>query len=184
MTKAQLRRQILRLRKALPPNEVRRLSAAVLSHLYASELYRNSHVVHTYVSVDNEVDTWPLIVRALKEGKQVVVPVVSGKGRLRHSVIDYISELVRGKWGLWEPRCFRDTDLAAVDLVLVPGVVFDRRGYRVGFGGGYYDRFLSQVSAPKVGLAFGFQVVSRIPEDPHDERVGYLATEDGIFEIN
>jgi len=174
--------RMLRLREALSPDEVRRLSDAVLSHLYASELYRDARTVHTYVSVDNEVDTWPLIVRALEEGKQVVVPVVSGKD-LKHSRIESPSELKRGKWSLWEPRCFRDTDLAAVDLVLVPGVAFDRRGYRIGFGGGYYDRFLSQVLAPKVGLAFEFQVVPRIPEDPHDERVGYLATESGIFEI-
>ena len=183
MTKARLRKRMLRLRRALPSDEVKRRSEAVLSHLLSHPIYKNSRTVHTYISVDEEVDTWPLISRALDDGKRVVVPVVSGDEDMVHCEVDSRSEFVKGRFGLWEPKHRREVDVKELDLVVVPGVAFDRRGYRLGFGRGYYDRFLSQVSAPKVGLAFDFQVVPCIPEDPHDERVDYLATEEGIFRI-
>ena len=182
MTKARLRRRMLRLRRALPSDEAKRRSKEVLSHLLSHPVYKNSRTVHTYISLDDEVDTWPLISRALDDGKRVVVPVVSGDDMV-HCEVDSSSEFVRGRFGLWEPKHRREVDVEELDLVIVPGVAFDRRGYRLGFGRGYYDRFLSQVSAPKVGLAFDFQVVPRIPEDPHDQRLDYLVTEEGIFRI-
>lgn len=182
MTKEQLRRRMLGLRRALPPDEVKRRSEAVLSHLLSHPIYRNSRTVHTYVSLEDEVDTWPLISGALEDGKRVVVPVVSDDDML-HCEVGPTSEFVRGRFGLWEPKRRREVEVEELDLVVVPGVAFDRRGYRLGFGRGYYDRFLSRASAPKVGLAFDFQVVPRIPDDPHDQRVDYLATEEGIFRI-
>ena len=104
MTKARLRKRMLRLRRALPSDEVKRRSEAVLSHLLSHPIYKNSRTVHTYISVDEEVDTWPLISRALDDGKRVVVPVVSGDEDMVHCEVDSRSEFVKGRFGLWEPK--------------------------------------------------------------------------------
>ncbi|CAN5841475.1 5-formyltetrahydrofolate cyclo-ligase [soil metagenome] len=156
-------------------------SAAIADRLGELPLWREARVVHTYVgAVQGEVATRGIVRRALAEGKTVACPRVRWRPRgLDSFVIGSLDELVESRRGLWEPDPARDDPIEspALDLVLVPGLAFDRRGWRVGFGAGLYDRFLSGVSAPRVALAFSLQLVDSLPVEPHDEPVDWIVTE-------
>lgn len=181
-SKARLRQECLERRLSIRPEQVAARSGAILQRLVALREYAEAELVHTYVaSVDNEVETDGLIRLALEEGKRVAVPVVEPGCRvLRHAEIRDLGELRTGHWGLRQPPAERARwleDAAAIDLVIVPGLAFDLRGHRLGFGGGYYDRFLSGVSATTVGLTFACLLLEAVPLDPWDVPVDLVVTE-------
>ena len=129
----------------------------------------------SFVSLPYEVDTWPLMQQMLEEGKRVVVPRVQKDELLVSEVRDPERELAPGAFRVWEPtpQAVRPIGLENVDVVLVPGLAFDRRGHRLGHGRGYFDRFLSRLPATTrtVGLCFDFQLLDRLPTSPHDQTV-------------
>ncbi|MDE2808071.1 MAG: 5-formyltetrahydrofolate cyclo-ligase, partial [Gemmatimonadota bacterium] len=144
-------------------------------------------LVHTYVSSkENEVDTRTLICTCLAQGKRVAVPVVMpGTKTLAHALIDGLDQLIVGPWGLAQPDPATATWLPAearIDLVVVPGLAFDRRGHRIGWGSGYYDRFLAQVQTVKIGLCYDELVLDRIPGEPHDVPVDMVVAETAIYQ--
>ena len=145
------------------------------------EVWRRAAVVHTYVgAVQGEVATRGIVQRALREGKTVVCPRVRWNPRgLDSFAVGSLDELVESSRGLWEPDPARalPVDDARLDLVLVPGIAFDPRGWRIGFGAGLYDRFLAGVDAPRVALAFSLQILDSLPVEPHDEPVDWIVTE-------
>lgn len=178
--KTEIRRRILERRRALPHEDMERRSAAIRSRLFELEEYRRARTIHCYVSVKGEVDTRQLIERALRSGKRVVVPVVDPERRtLLHSEIASLDELTTGSFGLLEPKQedLRSIRLPEIDLVIVPGVAFDAKGDRIGFGGGFYDHFLKDMRVPKISLAYEFQILERIPVSPHDVRMDKVVTE-------
>lgn len=167
---------------------MRVLSARIRGHLVGHPAWRSSRVLLGYASFRQEVDTFPLLAEALAEGKDLVLPRVDRRARrldlLR--VRDLGADLEPGYQGIPEPRPGRcpPAHPGAIDLVLVPGVVFDRRGFRLGYGAGYYDRLLpSLAGAVRVGLAFSLQVVDELPVLAHDLPVDVLVTEEGILEV-
>ncbi len=181
--KATLRRSMLELRRKLSEEEVHRKSGAIARGLAGTAEYRESRLIAFYVSFDNEVQTRQLIGEALREGKCAAIPFVRSpsEGLLLSEVRDLDGELTEGSYGILEPReeFIRLVPPERVDLLTVPGTAFDRRGYRLGFGKGYYDRLLKAMP-PKtvsVGLAYSFQVVARVPTEEGDEPVGRLITE-------
>jgi 5-formyltetrahydrofolate cyclo-ligase len=123
-----------------------------------------------------------MIEEMIEHGKRVVVPVTAARTRRLwlSEVRDPATDLARGAHGVWEPRpgAGRPVPLREVDLVLVPGVAFDRRGHRLGHGFGYFDRFLSRLpkTIPTVGLAFRFQLLDRLPVASHDHAVQTVLT--------
>ena len=154
--KAELRATLLEARGAIPPEKREALSAAICDRAAGLPAFRAADTVHVYVGVAGEVRTLPLLAAAWGASKRVA-----------------------GPRGLREPDP-ETTVLVppeAIDLVVVPGVGFDRRGGRLGFGGGYYDRFLSKTGALRLGLAFSLQIVDRIPQGPGDEPVHWIVTE-------
>ncbi len=137
-----------------------------------------------YVAIDGEVETRPLLAQALADGKQVAVPVTRPRGRrlLAIQIQDPHRDLrKKGPYGIPEPVKIsqREVSVKDLDLVIVPGVAFDRAGRRLGRGMGYFDRFLERVprSVPRVGLAFRFQVVRRLPWEGHDQPVSKVITD-------
>jgi len=132
--------------------------------------------VFCYVSLPYEVETWRLMARMLKLGKRVVVPRVHRTQLHLVALHDPAKELSPGAFGVWEPgRNARQTvNPNSLDLVLVPGLAFDRRGHRLGHGLGYFDRFLRRLPAttPTIGLCYDFQLQDRLPTRPHDQAVG------------
>jgi 5-formyltetrahydrofolate cyclo-ligase len=179
--KAAIRERLLAERSRLDPAQRDAWSGAIADRLAELPLWRDARVVHTYVgAVQGEVATRGIVRRALAEGKTVACPRVRWEPRgLDSFVIGSLDELVESRRGLWEPDPGRNDPIAssALDLVLVPGLAFDRRGWRIGFGAGLYDRFLAGVDAPRVALAFSLQLVHSLPVEPHDEPVDWIVTE-------
>ena len=185
--KERLRKRVLAVRMGLDRGQVEVGGQAILEKVLGLEAYRRAKLVHTYVSSkENEVDTRALICTCLKHGKRVAVPVVMpGTKTLTHALIDGPDQLIVGPWGLAQPDPAVATWLPAearTDLVVVPGLAFDRRGHRIGWGGGYYDRFLAQVQAVKIGLCYDALVLDCIPGEPHDVPVDLVVAETTIYQ--
>lgn len=183
--KTRLRREMAAARAALSPAEASAAARAVCAHLRGWSAFREASCVCAYASFRSELSTEEIIRVALSEGKKVSAPKVFGENLRFFFVENPEEDLERGAFGVPEPRasCL-EADPAAAGVCLVPGLAFDERGGRVGYGKGFYDRFLGALPAeiPTVGLAFDFQVVARLAADPHDVPVRFLATPArGIF---
>ncbi len=182
--KAVLREQMKRARLALSKAEVRRRSAIIARRLLELEAFRRASGVMLYLSVRNEVDTTLVVTHCLNNGKRLALPRMDYEYDriVAHRVDDLTSQLVLGRMGLVEPDPTK-TDVALpgeVDLVVVPGLAFDHRGNRIGWGRGYYDAFLASLGARacRVGLAYGFQLVEAIVHDGHDIPMDYVVTDE------
>ncbi|MFQ5709310.1 MAG: 5-formyltetrahydrofolate cyclo-ligase [bacterium] len=182
--KQEIRHCIESRRRELSRDWVRSKSEVISQNLTELPEFRTAQCIHTYVAWRNEVDTHPLIKELLKAGCRVVVPVVDlTRHVLQHSEIKKFEDLQGGAFGILEPPPDKilPVELSEIDLIVVPGVAFDLTGNRIGFGGGYYDDFLKQVSALKVALAFQFQIVDRIPVRNQDQRVDAIVTEENVY---
>jgi len=171
--KAALRKRFQALREALTPDEVRAGSLAVCRQMAGWPPLRQARTVLTYLAFRNELDTGPLF--DLLPEVRWLIPRISGGDLVLHGYDP--ARLLRHRFGMLEP----DPRLpvvqpAAVDLVLTPGVAFDRRGRRLGFGGGFYDRFLPTTSALRVGVAYDTCLVDELPASAYDQRVHWVVT--------
>ena len=163
-------------------------AAAARGHLIALAPYRSAATVLWYVSMPSELATVPGIEAALADGKRVAVPWCDGDdlGLWR---LEAVGELEPGTWGIPEPPPARRGEPArriapeAIDLVVVPGLAFDRRGRRLGHGKGYYDRLLARSSAVRAGLCFDAQVFPEVPAGPHDAVMDWVVTERGASPV-
>lgn len=177
--KSELRATLREARRAIPPAEREALSAVICDRAAGLPVFRAAGTVHAYVGVADEVRTLSLLEDAWRGGKRVVCPRIGIGGRLESRQIRSPEDLVAGPRGLRQPD--PETTVLVppgeIDLVVVPGIGFDRQGRRLGFGGGYYDRFLSSTRASRLGLAFSLQIVDRIPQGPGDEPVHWIVTE-------
>ena len=184
--KAKLRARALAQRDALDLDQIEIGAQAILERVLGLAEYRRASVIHTYVSSkENEIDTRELIHISLEQGKQVVVPVVEwGVETMGHAVLAGMDELVNGPMGLVQPNPRMATwldDAGAIDMVVVPGIAFDRRGHRIGFGGGFYDRFLATASCAKVGLCYDALVLDAIPDEVHDVAMDIVVAESAVY---
>ena len=180
--KARLRTECVARRGSLDPDWVASAGQAILRHLLSLEEYAEARVIHTYVAAKNaEVPTDDFIRLSLEQGRRVTVPVMqAGTRALRHAEISDLEQVRPGPWGLREPPAGHPhwiEDPAVFDLVVVPGLAFDERGGRLGFGGGYYDRFLAPVRAPKVGLTYACLLMRELPVTARDVPVDIVVTE-------
>jgi 5-formyltetrahydrofolate cyclo-ligase len=185
--KRRIRSSILALRRELPEPERVARSRRVWERLTALSCYQHASVILGYMAFDKEVLTDGLLRQAMASGKQVVLPVVQAD-RLRlalYAVRNLERDVVPGYRGILEPRPLytHPVALAELELVLVPGVAFDLWGVRLGFGIGYYDRLLGELpqGIPTVGLAFDFQVVPRLPRQPHDIALDAIVIESRVI---
>ena len=182
MTKRHVRTMLLHRLKQQKEDVRVRKSNAIGRKVFRLAAFRRATVICCYVALPYEVQTRQMIERMLGRGKRVVVPVSQPRTtRLRLSEVrDPATELSPGAFGVWEPvpSARRPVSARALDLVLVPGIAFDRRGHRLGHGHGYFDRFLARLpkDTPTVGLAFRFQLVDRLPTAAHDRAVQTVLT--------
>lgn len=179
--KQALRKKMLEWRRSLSVEEAGRKSEQIAAAARALPEYKNAKTILFYVSAKkNEVDTHALIHDALSKGVRVLVPVTDfDKNELIVSELRDMNELEPARFGLLEPagNAIRPVDPAEADIVIVPGVAFDRECRRVGFGGGYYDRLLSGGGAVSIALSYEGQMVDRVPTDSHDVPVDIIVTE-------
>ncbi len=183
--KARLREDVLRRRDVLPAGRRAEDAACCVARLLALPAFVEAGSVLTYMNFGTEIDTYAIFLQALNQGKLVVLPRMvkhqSSKdaGVLSLHRVAGESELVAGKWGIREPLAScAVAPLDIVDLLLVPGVAFDRRGHRLGYGKGYYDRLLParRPEALLVALAFDCQLVEEVPVSGHDVSIDLLIT--------
>lgn len=181
MDKKILRKQMLQKRRGLLDEAVKKNSAAVMQRLTANAVYRDAVCILTYISTDHEVDTTELIRRAWTENKQVFVPRVCGKGMEFYRIHSF-EEVEPGAYGILEPK---GTEISKAEkgLLIVPGVAFDKSGNRIGYGGGFYDAYISRYpDLKKVALAYEFQVLETIPAEDFDQAVDMIITENHIYD--
>lgn len=179
--KGELRRLFRLERAGIPETDGRRWDEAIFSRLTETTAWRNCRTLLCYVSLPGEVDTRRLIERAWRDAKQVAVPR-TGPGRAMCFIpIGGWDELSSGSMGILEPGTGREPVRAEADtLCILPGLSFDCFGYRLGYGGGYYDRFLAGFTGVSAGLCYERMLSPKLPRAAHDMRCDILITERGL----
>jgi len=168
MDKAALRRAIGAKKRSLAPEEIGVRSAVLAEKLFRTEQYRQCGALYAYLAFNQEVRTRPIIERAWADGKRVAVPKVLG-GEMAFLWIDSFDALVESSFGIPEPAANGPAADDGDALVLVPGLAFDPEGHRVGYGGGFYDRFLRREPRhPTIALCYDFQLFDRLEAEAHD----------------
>ncbi|MBI5061218.1 MAG: 5-formyltetrahydrofolate cyclo-ligase [Candidatus Aenigmarchaeota archaeon] len=184
-TKAHFREEILSKRNALSKDEIDAKSTVIAMRLLDMPEFMDAKTIFAYASYNSEVSTKYFIKKALNLGKKVCVPKVDFKtGDMWPVLISAYENLKPNENGIPEPGRFAASfDPMKVDLILVPGSVFDLQGHRIGSGKGFYDKYLHTYKnhAAVIGLAFDFQIVDDIPEEPHDKEVHKIITEKRII---
>lgn len=187
MSKVELRKGAREARHALAFQTVLALSEKIERKLESLNEFKQSKVIATYVSMIDEVQTERIIRTALNSHKRVLVPVVDPRNkRLIFSEIYDISELAVGHFDIREPRpeFVRPVDLSEAEVIVVPVVAWDERGFRIGNGGGYFDKALALLKENlTVGLAFEAQKVNRVPEENFDIPLKTIITESRILKF-
>ncbi|SKC91416.1 5-formyltetrahydrofolate cyclo-ligase [Maledivibacter halophilus] len=182
-----LRKNMLKKRKSMKEADAKEYSEKIISELKNQEIFQKSRNIMIYLSFNNEVDTYNLMEYCLKRGKKIIVPFTIKKERqiIPSEVRNPHEELILNSLGYKEPdiKSMREVNVENIDLVIVPGVVFDIDGNRIGFGGGYYDRFLKRLrsSTMTIALCYDYQVVDKVPVDQFDMPVKCIITEKRII---
>ena len=179
--KSYIRKCMKKRRNAIDVIDYRNWSMAVIERCKTLRQWRESRIVHIYVSSkNNEVDTLGFIISMLEGGKHVVVPRCTGEERRLENIrIKTLDSLKPSTYGLLEPEHdpVRIVRPDKFDIIIIPLLAFDRSGGRIGFGGGYYDTLLELCSCTKVGLAYSFQEVEHVPYEDHDIKLDIIVTE-------
>ena len=171
-------------RQALTPRELHVAGDAAARLVTQLPEWKQAKTVCLYASFGGELPTDALLLLALLEGKQLLLPRVTNKTTLVLHVVTDLASLRPSRLGIREPAPTAPTaELAAAGLVLLPGLGFDGAGRRLGYGGGFYDRLLTKPPRKTflLGFAHAFQVVSRLPEEPHDIKVKAVVTPQGVI---
>ncbi len=183
LLKKSLRQQILDARFRLSPEERKAKSREIEKKLFSLPEFSAATAVMFYASFRSEVETHGMIRRALTEGKRIILPKVKGKELVLFEIRDFDQEAAPGAWGIPEPYYGNPVSLEGVELIIVPGAVFDERGNRLGYGAGFYDRLLASSKGMTAALAFELQIVPQVPVGPHDVPVKKIVTEKRIIEV-
>lgn len=177
--KTELRSQIKKRRLEIPAEEKARMDALIASRLYKTSEYRTAGMLVTYVSTPMEIDTLSIIRQAWKDGKRVVVPRCIENCLMDFHEVFSMQDLSKGTFSVLEPdpqKCPVVTDFFG-SVCLVPGLTFDWQGFRLGYGKGYYDRFLCRYPYKKIGLIYEGFIKSKLPRGRFDVAVDFLLTE-------
>ena len=176
--KSKLRKQVLQEMKALSQEQKQAIDQALTERLLQHPFYREAKGIATYLSFPHEFQTQELIEQALKDGKKVLIPKTYPKGRMDFVVYNP-QQLVKTSFGLLEPQGNLEVvDASQIDLIHVPGLAFTTEGYRIGYGGGYYDRYLKHFSGHTLSTIYPCQIKDFIPEK-HDIPVQEVLIDEG-----
>jgi 5-formyltetrahydrofolate cyclo-ligase len=179
--KTSLRKQAAQARDGLSQDERRTKSREIENRLFGLPELAASSTIMFFASFRSEVETVPMIRRALAEGKRVVLPKVKGRDLALFEIRDFDRDVSAGAWGILEPHENEPAALDAVDLMVMPGLAFDEHGNRLGYGAGFYDKLLVSFTKTTVALAFEAQIVPEVPAARHDVPVKKIVTEKRII---
>ena len=176
--KAELRKKILQEMKALSQEQKQAVDRALTDRLLQHPFYQEAKTIATYLSFPHEFQTQELIKQALKEGKKVLIPKTYPKGRMEFVVYDP-QQLVKTSFGLLEPQGDLEVvEPSQIDLIHVPGLAFTTEGYRIGYGGGYYDRYLEHFAGHTMSTIYPCQV-QEFNSENHDIPVQEVLIDEG-----
>jgi 5-formyltetrahydrofolate cyclo-ligase len=187
VTKDRIRKAILSQRASLDLSECQEKSNKIKERLFKLPEFIQHNNIMLYMALPGEVQTQDMVRETIRLGKRVILPKVApdGQNLLLSEVKDLDRELKTGMFGILEPKeeFYRPVSLDELNLIILPGVAFDLRGYRIGFGKGFYDRLLSKARTTiiTIGLSFDFQLVAEIPAVKHDMKVDKIITERRII---
>ena len=185
--RSSLRKRILALRRAQSSRDIEKKSGDIRGKLSTFVPFCQAETILFYLAMKDEVQTEKMIEESLQKGKRVVAPSIDWQRKeiLPSEIKDLTKDIEIGVLKIPQPKnnLYSPFSPVNIDMVIVPGVVFDRKGNRLGFGGGFYDRFLGKLSdkTELVALAFELQLVENVPSQSHDVAVDYLITERGII---
>ncbi|BCJ95343.1 5-formyltetrahydrofolate cyclo-ligase [Anaerocolumna cellulosilytica] len=187
MTKQQIRLHIKDLKEGLTLSDIENYSQQMSSVFLDSIEYKQSSRLFCYASFNQEVRTFPIIKKALADRKSVAVPKVLGDV-IRFFEIHSLEELYPGKLGIPEPDKQPEAypEAKKDNVILVPGLAFDKKGNRIGYGKGYYDKYFAEyeeVNWIKIALAYDFQVMNRVPSEERDKKINRIITQTKVIEI-
>lgn len=179
LNKKMLRRELREKRRKIENKEER--SHQIFHNLERLPIWKEAKIINTYVSLEEEVDTKFIIYHGLIERKRIFCPIIY-KEELKFGEISSFNDLKRGTFGILQPEI--PVEIDAFDIIIVPGIAFDKKGYRLGYGKGYYDKFLSKTKKGiKIGLTFDDLLLEELPHEDHDQRVDIIITENKVIEI-
>ena len=180
MDKKLIRSKIKGLKAGLSCDEVISLSDRIAARLFETEEYKAAEVIFAYMSYNQEVRMQPIIKRALTDGKKAAVPKTFAGRKMKFIFIDE-NTAFEEKNGIMEPSGGAEADCSA--LMIMPGLAFDTAGSRIGYGGGFYDRYIAESSHGfvKAALCYDFQVFDELECEEHDERTDIIITEKRII---
>lgn len=168
MDKTELRREIRARKRAMTEAEIEDRSARLAQLFFASRAYQNAKTIYGYLPYNQEVRTVPMLERALKDGKKVAVPKVYGD-EMKFLYLDDLTAVAKGYAGIPEPIADEPVAHDETALVLMPGLAFDPQGHRIGYGGGFYDKFLAaEPNHPALALCYEFQMLPKLDVEDHD----------------
>ena len=174
MDKKALRRSIREQKRAMSEEEIVRRSAALAQLLFSSKAYQQAKTIYGYLPYNQEVRTIPMLEQALRDGKQVAVPKCYGD-EMKFILMEDLTLVEKGYAGIPEPIADGPIANDPTALVLMPGLAFDPEGHRIGYGGGFYDKFLAaEPNHPTLALCYGFQMLPKLETEAHDIPVDYI----------
>ena len=181
MGKREIRQRIITLRNNLTKEERKESNHIITKKIIKSDIYKNAKSIFIYVSYSSEVDTIEIINDALALNKEVYVPkIYKDKEEMEAVRIHNLDNMIVDEWGILEPA-YVDKNLIGdkFDLIIMPGVAFDMKGNRIGYGGGYYDKYIDKYEGEVklLALAFNIQIINNIESEPHDIKMDYIITE-------
>ena len=187
MEKKKVREEVIKKRNSLSLEIKKEYDEVIFNQLINSDIYKSSKKIFTYVSFGSEVDTKGFIKYALNDDKEIYVPKTDKANKEMVAIkINSLDNMNVDKWGILEPKSVDKNKISEdFDLVIMPGVAFDRDGNRIGYGGGYYDKYISNIDllCTKLVLAYILQIVDNIKNEEHDIKVDYIMTNCELIKI-
>jgi 5-formyltetrahydrofolate cyclo-ligase len=169
---------MLERRNRLASQEIAKRSKNIQEFVINTKEFRHANFVGAYFAFGSEVTTELIIERAKTLGKKIALPRVE-EDKITFYELSSIKSLIRGsRFGIMEPLPYGQ--MSEIDILVVPGIAFDKKGNRLGYGKGYYDRLLSGKRTFSIGLAYSFQLLETLPHDRYDKRLDAIASEDGL----
>ena len=181
--KTDLRQEYLSKRAALPAEEKRQRDEKINRLILSSASFRYANTVLAYFPRESEIDVRPVLLEALALGKRVALPRVEGEHRMTYRLIESFDGLMPGAFGILEPGADAPVYVERAgdtSLCLVPGVIFDVHGFRIGYGGGYYDRFLHDYNGASAGIVYRDFILPSLPHGRFDLALPVMITDGGI----
>ncbi|MBC6695408.1 5-formyltetrahydrofolate cyclo-ligase [Terrisporobacter mayombei] len=185
--KKKFRKKVISLRKTQQPNFIKKNSDIIKDKLLEMDCIKNASTIMLYLDFNNEVITDNLIKELISLDKIVASPItiIKEKKLIPCQIKDFENGIQYGAYNIREPKpnCSPEINIKDIDVVIVPAVAYDINGFRLGYGGGFYDRFLENIreDAVTIGIAFDLQIFNKVPKEPHDAQLDYIITESRII---